>query len=233
MTRLVRLAVKPLPGQSGVAQATRPSILVPTSSRDTARPLQTVPDAKVANLNTNSAGQVSKAAAPKPLELCASRFYAVCVFIVLTLSIIGSAYVAVVLVSTTSKPWTAMLIAPIVLACLVTMAQCLRNFFWTGPVLLLDKFGITNYRKGGHLIPWIEVDAVKLDSRDMSTYLVLRFRRASDVHAHFGRSRWLQSIVGHLFYKGFDGRMKLTSLVFKRFMVLQTAQSFLLYSRRR
>lgn len=230
VTRPVCLPVAPLSSQTGVAQATRPSTVARTSSPTMARPGP--PVEKVGNLNPNPAVAALKAAAPRPLELCTSRFYAVWVFIMLTLLVIGSAYIAVVLASITSKAWIVVLMVPIVLACGVTMAQCLRNFFWTGSVLALDKFGITNYRKDGHLIPWTEVNAVRLDARGSSTYLVLRFRRASDVHAHFGKSSWLQSIVGRIFYKGFEGRVKLTSLVFKRATVLQTAQAFLRFSRR-
>ena len=44
----------------------------------------------------------------------------------------------------------------------------LKNVHWSEPVLVLDKFGITNYRKSGHLIPWVEVDAVRLDTRGTS-----------------------------------------------------------------
>lgn len=99
-------------------------------------------------------------------------------------------------------------------------------------MLVLDKFGITNHRKVGHLIPWTEVDAARLDARYSWSYLVLRFRHASEVHAHFGKSRWLEAIGMHLFFNGFEGRVKLTSLAFKRSMVLKTTQAFIRYSRR-
>lgn len=232
VTRPVRLRTEPVLSASGVAHATRLSTVARTSSPDMARPLLPVPVANVGNLNARPAVAVTKAAAPNPLELQTSRFYAVLIFVVFTLFVMASAYTAVALTSVFGKALTAILFAPTVLAYVITLAQCLRNFLWSGPVLVLDKFRITNYRKGGHLIPWTEVDAVRLGVRGTSTYLVLRFRRASDVHAHFGKSRWLQSIGGRLFYRGFEARVKLTSLVFKRFMVVQTAQAFLRYSRR-
>jgi hypothetical protein len=232
VTRPMRRPAEPLSGLPAVPQATRASTVARTSSPDMARPLQPVPVADAGSLNANPAGAVEKAVAPRPLELYTSRFYAVLVFMVFTPFVIGCAYSAMALASVFGEVLAALFVAPIVLAYVATMAQCLRNFFWTGPVLVLDRFGITNHRKGGHLIPWTEVDAARLDAQNSSTYLVLRFRRASDVHAHFGKSRWLQAIAGRLFYKGFEGRVKLTSLVFKRSSVLQTAQAFLRYSRR-
>lgn len=204
----------------------------PTSDRKQPVLPVPVPVAKVGNLNANSAGAVSKAATPKALELYTSRFYAVLVIIVFTLFVIVSAYTAVALTTIFGKVLVMVFMLPTALVYVLTMVQCMRNFFWVGPVLVLQEFGITNYRKDGHMIPWTEVEAVRLDARGTSTYLVLRFRRASDVNSHFGKTRWLQSITGRLFYKGFEGRVKLTSLGFKRSVVLQTAQAFLRYSRR-
>lgn len=203
-----------------------------TSAPELLKPMQPIPTANAGALNVARTGPLPRGVEPKTLELYNSKIYAVFVVLVFTLFVVSSAYTSVALTSMFGKALTAMFFAPTVLAYVFTMAQCARNFFWSGPVLVLGKFGLTNYRKGGHLIPWTEVDAVRLDTRGLSTYLVLRFRNASDVHTHFGKSRWLQSVLGHLFYKGFEGRVKLTSLVFKRSLALQTAQAFLRYSRR-
>jgi hypothetical protein len=213
-------------------QALSSSTVARTTTPELLRPLQPVPAPNVNDLHVMRAGPLPKGVEPKTLELYTSRIYAVFVVVVFTGFVISSAYTSVALASIFGKALTAMFFVPTALAYLFTMAQCARNFFWSGPVLVLGKFGITNYRKGGHLIPWTEVDAVRLDTRGLSTYLILRFRHASDVHTHFGKSRWLQSVMGHLFYKGFEGRVKLTSLVFKRSSVLHTAQAFLRYSRR-
>ena len=232
VTRPVRLRVAPLAGPSGVARATRSATVAGPPSLTIARPLQPLTLPTVPNLNANPAAAISKAAAPKPLALSTSRFYAVLMFVFSTLFVMGSAYTALALSSAFGKALAAILFAPSALVCVITIAQCLRNFFWKGPVLVLDQFGITNYRKGGHLIPWTEVDAARLDAKYSATYLMLRFRHSSDVHAHFGKVRWLEAIGAHLFYKGFEGRVKLTSLAFKRSSVLKTTQAFIRYSRR-
>jgi hypothetical protein len=188
-------------------------------------PTAPLPDARSATATT-------KPLPPESLELHTSRPYAVLVVIVSTLFAGSSVLTAIALTHILGDVFVAMLFAPFALLCLVTAMQCIRNFFLQGPVLVLNKWGITNYRKDGHLIPWTEVDAVRLDVKGSSTYLVLRFRRADDVLAHFGASRWLQSITGRLFYKGFEGRVKLTSLVFQRALVLKTVQAYLRYARR-
>ena len=231
-TRPMSRPAAPNTASIAAPQALSSSTVSRTSAPEMLRPLQPVPAPNVNDLHVMRAGPLPKGVEPKTLELYTSRIYAVFVVIVFTGFVISSAYTSIALASIFGKALTAMFFVPTALAYLFTMAQCARNFFWSGPVLVLGKFGITNYRKGGHLIPWTEVDAVRLDTRGLSTYLILRFRHASDVHTHFGKSRWLQSVMGHLFYKGFEGRVKLTSLVFKRSSVLHTAQAFLRYSRR-
>ncbi len=218
VTQPVRLPVEELRTASGVSSK---------SESDLSRHSQDMPIAINGNLDV-----APKSAVPIPLELYPSRFYAILVFVLFTIFAISSAFTAVALTNIFGKALVVMMVAPIVLVYLKTVAQCLRNFFWTGPVLVLDKFGITNYRKGGHLIPWTQVDAVRLDAVYSATYLILRFRHSSDVNTHFGKTRWLQSITGHLFYKGFEGRVKLTSLVFTRSVVLRKAQDLLRNSRR-
>ena len=227
-TRPARLAAKPLAAHSAEVPTQRASIPAGTPSPNLARtfpPVHAVPLASASNLN-------NKPAAPPLLELHTSRFYAVLVMVLFTAFILSTVYTALALANVFGWALAGLLIAPTMLAYLMIMVQCVRNFFWEGPVLVFDQFGITNYRKGGHLIPWTQVDAARLDARYSSSYLLLRFRHASDVHAHFGKSRWLEAIGMHLFYKGFEGRVKLTTLVFTRSTVLQTAQGFIRYSRR-
>lgn len=234
-TRPISRPVAPTTASSGAVHTKSPLLVARTSASKLPQPMAPVPPTRTPNLDAldaKRAGPLPKGVEPKTLELYTSRIYAIFVAIVFTLFVISSAYTSVALASIFGKALTAILFVPTVLVYAITMTQCVRNFFWSEPVLVFDKFGVTNYRKGGHLIPWVEVDAVRLDTRGTSTYLILRFRHASDMRVHFGNSRWLQSLVGHLFYKGFEGRVKLTSLVFKRSLVLQTAQSFLRYSRR-
>ncbi len=231
-TRPMSRPLAPIAASSGAALASSSSTVARTSAPEILRPLQPVRAPNADDLNVRRAGPLPKGVEPRTLELYTSRIYAVFIVIVFTGFVVSSAYTSVALASIFGNALTTMFFVPTALAYVFTMAQCVRNFFWSGPVLVFGKFGITNYRKGGHLIPWTEVDAVRLDTRGTSTYLFVRFRRASDMRAHFGNSRWLQSVMGHLFYKGFEGRVKLTSLVFKRSLVLHTAQAFLRYSRR-
>lgn len=231
-TRPMSRPVAPTTASAEVARALNSSTVARASAPEMLQPAHPVQAPNLDALKVRRTGPLAKGVEPKTLELHTSRIYAVFVVIVFTFFVVSSAYTSVGLASIFGKALTAIFFVPTALAYLFTMAQCVQNFFWSGPVLMLGKFGITNYRKGGHLIPWTEVDAVRLDARGTSTYLILRFRSASDVHAHFGKSRWLQSVIGHLFYKGFEGRVKLTSLVFKRSLVLHTAQDFLRYSRR-
>jgi hypothetical protein len=169
---------------------------------------------------------------PRELELTTSRGYAILVFIMFTPFVVSSGYTTFALSFVLGKAFGIILFVPVALAYVFTMRQCIVNYFWSGPVLRLDRFGITNYRRGGHLIPWTDVDALRIEAHQSSTYLMLRFRDASDVLKHFGTSRMLRSVMQRLFYKGFEGRVKLTSLSFKRSEVLQVAQAFLRYSRR-
>ncbi|MEC5216957.1 hypothetical protein RCH09_001913 [Actimicrobium sp. GrIS 1.19] len=168
----------------------------------------------------------------RELELTTSRGYAILVFLVFTPFIVSCGYTTFALSFVLGKAFGIILFAPVALAYVFTMRQCIVNYFWSGPVLLFDRFGITNYRKSGHLIPWTEVDAVRIEAHQSSTYLVLRFRNANNVLKHFGTSRMLRSVLQRLFYKGFEGRVKLTSLSFKRSEVLQVAQALLRNSRR-
>ena len=243
-TRPMRRPVAPIAAPPGAAQALGVAPAALKSAPEMPWRSQSIPASNAnANVNTNKnananalnvnrAGPLPRGVEPRALALNTSKIYAVFVAIVFSLFVVSSAYTSVALTSIFGKALTAIFFVPTALAYLFTMTQCARNFLWSGPVLVLNKFGITNYRKGGHLIAWTEVDAVRLDTRGLSTYLFVRFRNASDVHTHFGKSRWLQSVLGHLFYKGFEGRVKLTSLVFKRSLALQTAQAFVRYSRR-
>lgn len=215
------------PAESDDDEDTRPVRLAAKPFADPPAPFASTP-----RLNTSPVTATQKATAPPPLALDTSRFYAVLVMVLFTVFIMSTIYTALALATVFGWALAGLLIAPTMLAYLMTMAQCIRNFCWKGPVLVFDQFGITNYRKGGHMIPWTQVDAARIDARYSSSYLILRFRHASDVHAHFGKSRWLEAIGMHLFYKGFEGRVKLTSLVFTRSTVLKTAQGFIRYSRR-
>ena len=195
-------------------------LLVP-SKIQVAQPIpKPSPNAKSANLPSGA------------LELTTSRAYAFWVFLVFTPFMVGCGYASFALASFLGNMLGIVLFVPVALAYVFAMHQCILNYFWTGPVLRLDRFGITNYRKGGHLIPWTEVNAVCIEAHESSTYLVLRFRNANDVLKHFGTSRMLRSVVQRIFYKGFEGRVKLTSLVFSRAEVLRVAQAHLKYSRR-
>lgn len=138
VTRPVRLRVAPLADPSGVARATRSATVAGPSSPAIAQPLQPLPLPAVQNLNANPAAAISKTAAPKPLALYTSRFYASLVFVFSTLFVMSSAYTALALASVFGKALAAILFAPSALVCVITMAQCLRNFsgqarcwYWT------------------------------------------------------------------------------------------------------
>lgn len=176
--------------------------------------------------------QASTPALPEPLSLHVSRPYAVLAGMTMVVFTISAGFTAYALASALSSAVSALIFAPVALACVRISIQCVRNFFWQGPVLVLDRFGLTNYRKGGHMIAWTEVDGTRLAASRGATYLVLRFRHEEDMRAHFGWLRWLPSVLRRPLYKGFEGRVKLTSLSFKRAEVQRVAQAFLRYSRR-
>lgn len=170
---------------------------------------------------------------PEPFRLYASRPYAVLAFVAMNAFAVSSGFTLLALERFLGLTAAAILFTPVVLVYLRIVHQCIQNFFRRGPVLVLDRFGVTNHRRHGHMIPWTEVDAVRLDASNSATYLVLRFPNASDMHKHFGTLRFLPSAMQRMFYKGFEGRVKLTSLSFKRGEVQQVAQAFLKYSKRR
>ncbi len=168
---------------------------------------------------------------PEPLVLYTSRMWAVFVLLVATLLVVGAGFACVALSSVFTQKGAALLFAPAVLGYLVVAWKCVRDFFWQGPALVLDQFGLLDYRHGKRSIPWTDVDAVRLDA-DSTSSLVLRFRHLEVARQHLGSARMLDTLMSRIFYKGFEGRVTLTSLAFRRAQVLQVAQAFVRHARR-
>lgn len=169
---------------------------------------------------------------PEPLQLHVSRPYAWLALVLVSLLAAGLGAGVFALSGAPGGLLAVVVFVPAALVCGIVALQCIRNLSHEGPVLVLDRFGLTNHRKGGHLIAWTEVDAARLHATNSATYLVLRFRHADDMHAHFGLLRLLPSVLGRIFFKGFEGRIKLTSLSFKRAEVQRVAQAFIRHARR-
>ncbi|WP_295958379.1 hypothetical protein [Rhodoferax sp.] len=169
---------------------------------------------------------------PEPLELYTARMWAVCVLVLTTLVILGAAYACIGLSYFLTEKGAAILFAPGLVGYLVVAWKCVRDFFWRGPALVLDRFGILDYRQGGRSIPWTDVDAVRLHASSNRTSLVLRFRDLALPRQHFGALSMLGAWMNRIFYKGYEGRVVLTGLRFQRAQVLQVAQTFVRHARR-
>ncbi|WP_394790906.1 hypothetical protein [Rhodoferax sp.] len=164
---------------------------------------------------------------PEPLRLYPSRLWAAGSLVFWTLWTGAMAYVCLALVQILGPVLAKLLFGLWLLLYLVIAWKALRDFFWQGPALELDQYGITDYRYGGRSILWTEVKGVRLHASSSTTSLVVSLRHLADVQAQFGVLRALTAVLNRVFYKGFEGRIKLTSLKFRRAQLLQVAQAFL------
>ncbi|MEO6853976.1 MAG: hypothetical protein ABI410_21890 [Rhodoferax sp.] len=170
---------------------------------------------------------------PEPLAMYTSRAWALGVLVLATLVLVGAGYACIGLSYFLTMQGAAVLFAPGLVAYLVVAWKCVRDFFWQGPALVLDRFGILDYRHlGGRSIPWTDVDAVRLHASGSTTSLVLRFRDMALARQHFGSVNMLNALVNRIFYKGYEGRVLLTGLRFSRARLLQVAQVFVRHARR-
>lgn len=169
---------------------------------------------------------------PAPLELYKSRPYAIFVLLMATMFVLGLIPLHGVFRSIFGHNAAPLLYLPWLLLYAVIAVRCLRDFLWQGPALVLDQYWITDSFRGGKRIPWTDVHGVRLTASGATTKLVLQFRHASTAQAHFGTLALPYAIWQRLFYNGFEGNIRLTSLSFKRTQVMQVAQAFLRHSRR-
>ena len=169
---------------------------------------------------------------PDPLHLYNSRIYAGLWLFGMTLYTVCAAFVSVFLVGVLGQKLAILLFALSFVIYLVIAVQCVRAWRWTSPALSLEKYGITDHFHGGRFIPWTDVRGVRLSSPSSTTSLVLQFARADLVRIHFGSLNLPFAAFQRIFYIGFEGRMRLTSLTFNRAQVMQVSQAFLRHSRR-
>ncbi len=169
---------------------------------------------------------------PEPLVLYISRPWAVFVLVLATVLLLGVPRAYIGLSYFLTARGAALLFAPGLVAYLWIVWKCVRDFFWQGPALVLDRFGILDYRHAERRIPWTDVEAVRLYANDGVTSLVLRFRDLALARRHFGALNMLSAWMNRIFYKGYEGRVVLTGLTFKRAQVLQVAQVFVRHARR-
>ena len=101
---------------------------------------------------------------------------------------------------------------------------------WQGPVVVLDSFGITDYRQGGDAVPWRYVIGAELGANDARTFLTLRFRTAELAKKYMGTRRFYGSWLHDWFMAG-QWRTCLTPLAFKRRDVFQRANEFIAHER--
>jgi hypothetical protein len=172
------------------------------------------------------------ASLPEPLVLYISRPWAVLVLVLVTVLLLGVPRAYIGLSYFLTARGAAILLAPGLVAYLWIVWKCARAFFWQGPALVLDRFGILDYRHAERHIPWTDVEAVRLYANDGVTSLVLRFRDLALARRHFGALNMLSALMNRIFYKGYEGRLVLTGLTFKRAQVLQVAQVFVRHARR-
>lgn len=175
----------------------------------------------------------SAAPLPEPLALYTSRAWALGVLVLATVVLVGAGYACIGLSYFLTAQGAAVLFAPGLVGYLVIAWKCVGDFFWNGPALVLDRFGILDYRHHDRRsIPWTDVDAVRLHASGSTTSLVLRFRDVALAHQHFGSVHMLNALVNRIFYKGYEGRVLLTGLRFSRARLLQVAQAFVRHARR-
>lgn len=104
--------------------------------------------------------------------------------------------------------------------------ECIRALRWHGPVVVLDSFGITDYRQSDDAVPWKYVLGAQLGANDAFTFLTLRFRSVEQAKRYMGTRKFYQSWLDDWFMAG-QWRTCLTPLAFKRREVLQRANEFI------
>lgn len=169
---------------------------------------------------------------PEPLHLYKSRVYAVIWLLVMTLYTLAMAFVAVGLSGVLGQKIAVFIFAISFAIYLAIAVKCVRDWRWAGPAVSFEKYGVTDHFHGGRHIPWTDVKDVRLSSPSATTSLVLQFARADLVHTHFGSMYLPHAVLQRIFYSGFEARIALASLSFKRAQVMRVSQAFLRYSKR-
>ena len=169
---------------------------------------------------------------PEPLLLYKSRPYAIFLLAALSLFIVGMAYTCFILVGVLGQKLLVLVFVFWFVAYLVMAYLCVCDLRWQGPALEISQYAITDHFHGDRRIPWADIHDVRLTASSQNTLLVLQFANLDKVWEHFGNNNLLHAVWQRIFYNGFEGRLKLTSLSFKRAEVFRVSQAFLRHSKR-
>ena len=120
--------------------------------------------------------------------------------------------------------------APLAMFFASVCVACVKALRWRGPVVVLDDFGIADFRLGEEAVPWRDVVQAQVTANDAFTFLTLRFRNAADAKKYMGVGRFYRSWLDDWFMSG-QWKTRLTPLRFRRLELLLRANAFIAHAR--
>lgn len=97
---------------------------------------------------------------------------------------------------------SALVTLPFLLVYLFRVWTDTRVFRWHGPALRMDARGITDYRRGGHRIPWCDLDNVYIAEVAARGALVMEFRDFTTARSHMGLWRMPVALLNRIMLHG-------------------------------